>query len=706
MNLADKLRELGKKSGPLPVEEAVSNLLHVAREAKKQAFEKTEKRQKINSLKEKLKAGRKDTTPEMSETKRICSLPIDLGMSEEALEQFNYDFLQASAYDDDFRLWECQANGMKAYLDFGGAFLPIGVGWGKTLTALFIAAQAYKKGLHKIMLLVPPSVYKQLINRDIAWARTKINLTVPFIKLGKLSLKKRHALASSGRPGCYIIPYSLLSTEDSVDLLNNIAPELIICDEAHKVKNRRASRTRRFLNYVHEANPELVCLSGTITSKGIADYQHLIRLALGNNCPLPRSPIMAGEWGAVIDSGVFITESCLTRPLLPLLSWAKKYFPGEEFPEITTGFRRAYKHRLITAPGVVATGDAEIGTSLILTNRSIDGTKVEGWKELNKLITQVQDLYLTPNGDEIEHAIHAFKWLYELSAGFYNELVWPEPKNAEHEKAIKAAKEHHAASQRYAKVLRKFLQEDARPGYDTPMLVGRNMSLHGSKFVGRELYGLWKEAKALEFQGMPKRLKNQIRVCPYKRDAAVKWASCLNRGEGALLWVWNQEMGKWLYEGLEEAGLAVKYAGAGSTLFDPGNIEKTKDFVTVTSIPAHYEGKNMQPFQNQMYVQWPRPAKEAEQSLGRTHRNGQEADELIVHTLNSLPFDHELFAACLNDTLYIQQTTSLRQKLVQASYDPMPRIYSPEFLRERGMEPDRLDQEMRRAMEDRFGEFK
>jgi hypothetical protein len=704
MNLKQKLQDLCKGSrslGGLPP----SNDLLRRSKARKAEVPTEVQEKKISTLRQKLKAGRKDTTPEMSETKRICALPIELEWSEHELDKFNYMILQAQAYDDGFRLFDCQSMAMSDYVQHGGGFFPIGVGWGKTLISLFIAAHAYMQGILKSILLVPPSVYSQLVNRDIPWARTKIHMPVPFIKLGKATKAKRKALSESGRPGCYILPYSMLSTADSVELLNAIEPGLIICDEAHKVKNRRASRTRRFINYVQEKHPQLVCLSGTITSKGIADYQHLIRLALGSNCPIPRSPIMAGEWGTVIDSGVFCTESYLARPLIPLLHWARSNFPKEDFPEITSGFRRAYKKRLISAPGVVATGDAEIGVSLVLTNNVVDMTKSEGHKELTEHIKNVDELYLTPNGDEIEHAIHAFKWKHELSAGFYNELTWPVANNKAEEAMIRGAKEHHAAGQAYAKELRRFLQEDSRPGYDTPMLAGLNMSQHKAKYVGSKLYDLWKYMKSLEFDGMPQRIKNQIRVCPYKRDAAVAWASCLDRGEGALLWVWHKEMGRWLYEGLQEAGLDAKYAGAGSTLFDPANIEKTKSKIVVTSLGAHSIGKNLQPFQNQIYVQWPRPPETAEQSLGRTHRNGQQADELIVHTLNSILFDHEVFAACLNDTLYIQQTTGSRQKLIKASYDPMPKIFPPEVLRERGMEPENLDREMRKAMEDRFGIF-
>lgn len=717
MTLTDKLRRLSNKSRTPPKSTQPGGLLELARKRKlEQPGRRTPaQEEKHSSLMLKLKAGRKDCTPEISEARRICNLPIDLGMTEAALERFNYDLLLATAYDkENFRLWPCQADAIHAYMKHGGGFFPIGVGWGKTLTSLAIAAHAYSQGIFKILLLVPPGVYAQLVDHDIAWARNKITLALPFIKLGKKSKANRLKAVYSDKPGCYIMPYSLLSTVDSVELLDAISPELIICDEAHNVKNRRASRTRRFLNHVNENNPQLVCLSGTITSKGVADYQHLIRLALGDNCPLPRSPVMASEWGTVIDSGVYCSESNLCRPLVPLLHWAREHHPKENFPEVTTGFRKAYKHRLVSAPGVVATSDAEIGVSLVMSNHVLESEKTEGWIELQKLISQVETLYLTPNGDEIDHAIHAFKWMYELSSGFYNELVWQTPMELgkqrsippeEAERLLNKSKKHHEANQVYVKELRDFLENRSRPGYDTPMLVGLNISQHGAKYVGTGLSDLWKDMKALEFHRMPKRISHQIRVCPFKKDAAVLWASCLGKDTGGLIWVWHQEMGRWIMEGLREAGLDPLYAGAASTLFDPNNIEKSSRHIVVTSIEAHKEGKNLQPFQNQLYVQWPRSSKAAEQSLGRTHRNGQTADELIVDMLNSSPFDHQLFAACLNDALYIQQTTSMRQKLIIAGYDPMPRIYSPEFLRERGMENEHLDREMRIQMTERFGNF-
>lgn len=93
-----------------------------------------------------------------------------------------------------------------------------------------------------------------------------------------------------------------------------------------------------------------------------------------------------------------------------------------------------------------------------------------------------------------------------------------------------------------------------------------------------------------------------------------------------------------------------------------------------------------------------------EQLLGRTHRQGQRAEELVPVTINSDEFDHENLSACLIDSLYIHQTTGTRQKAIYADWDPLPRLYPPDFLRERGFaDVAKLDDATRAALEDKFG---
>ena len=69
---------------------------------------------------------------------------------------------------------------------------------------------------------MPASVYRQLWVRDIPWAKRNCNVLVPFIGLGQRTQKQRMLFAKVRKPGCYLFPYSLLSTLDTIDLLSNI----------------------------------------------------------------------------------------------------------------------------------------------------------------------------------------------------------------------------------------------------------------------------------------------------------------------------------------------------------------------------------------------------------------------------------------------------------------------------------------------------
>ena len=651
-----------------------------------------------------------------SEINRIVGLPIFDDLTEEEIDAISYEECLAEAYDEGFRLFGTQAASLLAYRRCGGLVGPIGVGWGKTLISLMIAHEMHTVRGHKTQILaIPPEVLDQFKDM-LREARSKIPFSVPVHLLGGRTPQKRKLMCESGKRGLYVMPYSLFSVRDTSEMLAAIDADGIILDEAHRMARRKAARTMRLMRYLDEREKQgrpadLVALSGSITSKTIRDYGHLARHALREWNFLPNDTSQMDEWAALVDSEA--DGSGNTGPLLPLCAWAQKNYPDEPggFPESVPGFRRAYRRRLSSSPGVVSSGDNEIACSLILCNQPVTGFEKEpGWQQLEELISGVEDEWITPNGDEIEHAIHTWKWLFELSAGFYNELIWPTAEELsrkrgctlrEAEVLLDRARQHHAAGQEYARDLRDFLAL-GRTGLDTPFLVGGDMNKHGDKNVPSSLYRLWKTWHDLDFGGRPERNSRAVRVCPFKVKAAARWAADLDGG--GLIWVYHKEVGEWCHQVLREAGIEAIYCPAGSQhnrrILDP----KNKDKVIVASMTAHGTGKNLQHFSEQLFLQWPRDPKAAEQTLGRTHRNGQEADELFVRTLHTLDFDRSNFAACLNDALYIHQTTGNRQKLIYCGYSPLPAIMPPEVLRERGFGNKMLSTEQRRLLHDKFGE--
>lgn len=697
----------------------------------------------LNKLEQKSKTS---LHPDRKEMDRILRLAfVDMMTEQEAIE-FSRAVLLASAVENDFVLFQEQSSAVAAYLTEDGGFFPIGVGWGKTGIALMIAERAWKKGIRKMVLMLEPSCLPQLLQSDIPFWRQRTNLSVPFVVLGGKQPKMRRTLFESDRKGCYIVPYSLLSVRDTMDMLEAIDPDLVIADECHNLKDRKTARTKRWMAMMNYRERELVAMSGTVTSKSIEDYRHLIDLALKDGSPLPRSAAMACGWSRVLDSGSIITDQHQAGPLEPLVTWAneRRIQLRRQEPDVdvrasirhlrctVSDLREAYTIRLHSAPGVVASPDSEIKASISIHNTNEKGepwqsegnfwTQREGWDILDQHMLQIQDLWQTPNGDEIEHAIHLFKWMVELGSGFYNELVWPTPDHVmkhhgvdevEAVRAIVFARHAHALHQCYNKELRRFF-EDSPPGLDTPMEVARAINQRPAS-VTPELvatYWEWKQEEAStrqEFGFLVERLSNAVRVCDFKINRAVQWAewSMSQHGSG-IIWVHNIEIGKWMVDSLKKAKVPVVACPAGaneqiSKLFNPD--DGIADAIAVSSIRAHGTGKNLQKAGSQLFLQWPRDAKQAEQTLGRVHRNGVEMfrDHVTVNMMNVLPYDHMLFGACLVDAVYQHQTGS-RRKMVYADYDPMPRIFTPEFLKARGAGTELLNERQRAMLTDMFGE--
>ena len=600
--------------------------------------------------------------------KRVLALPVDPGLSPEEFESLNDMYCQEKAVREGFKLFNVQAHALISIFENDGGFMPIGVGWGKTLICLKTAADFIEfKGAEKVMIFVPPEVAGQLIKRDLNWLRQKVKLHgMPVFSFAGKGPKKRKALALSGKRGCYVLPYSLLSVPDTEFLLSTVNADVLILDEAHKVKRPNAARTRRLRDHIHKTSPKVVALSGTITNKSLLDYHHMLTAALGDIAPIPLTQTRAVDWACVLDANVQPDpEEC--EALLPLLDWAVENFPDETFEGDRRAFRTAYKLRMRSSPGVVATGDEEIGTSLCSVNHEVKSAS----EKLKELVKGVEEDWITPSGDDIDFAIHKNSWLRQLSAGFYYERYWPEGVDPE---ILQRSKDYLDIQNDYHKEVRDWLKYRARTKLDTPMLLGAEMARTQGSVVGEDLYNAWQDLRDADFKGRIDRSKRAVRVCSAKIEFAKRWAGQMKHG---IIWVYHQEVGTWLHDLIPDA----VFCPAGNAANEA--IAQSKGRIVIASYSAHGTGKNLQFHENQLFLQFPREAHIMEQLQGRLHRNGQKADELICHTMLSTDYDHMAFAAMLNDSLYIHQTGA-KQKSIISGYSPTPKIFPPEVLIERG----------------------
>lgn len=639
-----------------------------------------------------------------SEITRICNIPIAVPLDADEIEAVNKLHIKPKAYAEGFRFKKVQAEAIHAFAEHGAMFGPIEVGGGKELICLRCVGIAAENGVQRIMLCTPPNVVIQLVEHDIAWARHRVPLGCTFYNMNGLSPTKRREL-SGGRRGCWIVPYSLLSTEDTSEMLERIRPEVIILNEAHNLKHRDAARTRRILTYCRQYRPRLVVVSGTASSKSIKEIAHLLMFCLGPNSPTPHDAQIVNDWAAVIDSEQvtegFHSDRTASGPLRPLINWANRNFPGVQRPYDVQGFRWAFRDRFLTTPGLISSPADALGTSLVIENEKV----VSPTPKLKELQEQLEDLWVTPGGDEIEFAMQKWKWATELSAGFYNDLRWPDPAkcNPDH---LRRSQDHHKLQQIYHKELRGWFQSRPhKPGLDTPMLIGADMARHGDHNVGPTLYEAWSAMKSADFPERIERDSVPVRVCDYKLRAALAWMK--RQKTGGIVWVHHQEIGVWLHELATAAGLPSVHCPAGDAanrfLTAEGAPERCAGKFLICSTMAHGEGKNLQFLVDQLFVQMPINEAKAQQAIGRTHRTGQLADSVTVTLLISNTTDEMHLAGCLNDAIYVYETTQSTRKVLIASWNPMPTIYGTHVLHRAGLQSKILTAKQQLMLAERFG---
>lgn len=645
------------------------------------------------------------------EVNRIINIPLKKEVTPYFHEKFSKATLLPSAEIDS--LLETQSAAIIDYLTVEGLFGYIGVGKGKALISFACAAAAYRKGLRKMILFIPPKLATQTMDKVLPWLRRQISINYPVHLLAGKS-KAARLKASKQESGLFVMAWSQLSITDTDELIQNISPQLIIADEAHNLANKVSSRYKRINRYmVQNPDTEFVALSGTMGKKSLKDYYHIMKWCLKDQCPLPESLRELDQWCSVLDTTFNEFTSDMT--LEPLRLWARRT-SGEDFERNISGFRKSYNFRLATTPGVVfAVGNDDLGTSILFNNEPVEfDDTYPGMEELQRLRSQLHDMDRSPSGDAIDYAIHKFRYDYELSAGMYNSLIWPsvdkiaKRKNITENEAselLDKSKDYHVASQEYNKKVLKWLEEHACEGLDTPMLLGHSMKYHDAKFVGSELFESWQVKNAFDFEGRVERDSKAVRVCDYKIQAALKWAKGLKRKahEGALIWWKLREMGKWAYEVFKAAGIDVVLADASKQGNQIINDEKNYNKIILASVTAYKEGLNLQKQIPYMYfLQFPREAHFVEQATGRNHRTGCPYDELIYTTNFTLDFDHQMFSAVLADALFQHQAGS-PSRLIYGDYDPVPKIAPGAVLREKGIVSgnnyDKIEQQLR----SRFG---
>ncbi len=505
-----------------------------------------------------------------------------------------------------------------AALAKGGVF-PIGVGWGKTLISQLIGVAL---GAKRPVVLLPAPCVAQFW-RD-------------YHEYGK------HFLV---HPNLQVLTYSKLQVVSGKDALKSIQPDLIIADEAHNLRNLRSARCQRvhrYLKSAHDAGVPVmfVALSGTLTTKSLLDYAHLTRWALRVNAPVPKDLNDTVAWAQCIDAG--------SRPgpaeLLQMQSFVRHYFPGETVTQEKA--RAAFAERFTRTLGVVATRDSSaVGCSLLLIER-----KVTVPQKIDDALNHVRSTWSLPNNEqEFSDPMTMMGAAKQIGQGFYYKWDWGENRPNQDDKVWIEQRKG------WARAVRDQIAHEI-DGLDSELLVTnacrwsiKNEKLYpGLQPATLNAWRVWEPFH---------KIKPPPTVSVWIDDSlirdAVEWAKA--QKEPVIIWYGDTAVGQ-------------KFRELGIPVYGQGTEMPPVAETCAASYNVHGTGKNLQAWRNQILLDPPSSGQQWEQLVGRTHRQGQQADEVLFHYYAHTEEYNKAIDSAKLSAQYIQETTKTPQRLLYATW--------------------------------------
>lgn len=525
----------------------------------------------------------------------------------------------------------------------GGGFLPVGTGHGKELISRLASSALDAR---RPLLLIPPDMREPFAAHTPEYARSF-----------KLPQNLR------------VMAYSQLSMATGTDALERMAPDVLVMDEAHCLRNADAARTKRVTRYLRD-HPltRVVLMSGTLTSKGIKEYAHLAEWALKDHSPAPRKKYFPclQSFSAVLDAkptkalggNRFVAPAAahdwsVFAPLFP--EW-REY--GEDLiedpldPEDLVSARvqearERWQRRLRHSPGVVATSTASVGASLYLMQRPLTAPDA-----VNYALDRLEETWQRPDGEELVDAIAKWRCGRQLSQGFYYRWKWPEGEPTD------ADKDWLQARAAWHREVRRVCGYN-RPHLDSPMLVGRaaRQGKDGALANDEALLAAledWKVHEHRRWNGKPTPPTETVWISDYMVRDALAWFAEHPRG---LIFYGETAMA----DALQAAG--IKVYGGGT------NPEELQGRVgAALSVNSHRQGKNLQKHHEALILSFEPHAGNMEQLLSRTHRAGQREDEVFWWYYSHTGPARQAIAEARNKALYTQSTMGDPQRLCYANW--------------------------------------
>ncbi len=547
-----------------------------------------------------------------------------------------------------------QAAALRELHDVGGLFAIIRVGGGKTLISL-LAAQILQA---KRPLLIIPSGLRDKTRHEMYQLARHFNIQPITITGYELISRDYGPLGKEGAANASEAGNGYLNRCGSI--LGQLEPDLIIADEVHRLKNTRAGVTRKVRAYIQGARKagktvHFAGLTGTITSRSLRDYWHILRWALGTKAPIPLDLDEFKTWSLALDEGVDAESRtqpgalprlspdlsevrCLTRDCRTVYLSTLDQCPecGTLKDDIVVA-RSAYCDRLVSSPGVISTKEDRPGMSLVITAREVPAPE-----PVRDAIKHMRATWTTPDGHPFEMAVELWSHCREAQCGFY--YVWDPRPPADWLAARKA----------WSRYVRDSLGRSRT--YHTTGHIIQAIDRGLIRDEGVYLLGEW---RAIADTFKPRTVPVWI------DDTVLRWAaSWITKSDHRLCWVEHRCVG----ERLSELTGVPFFSRKGC---DPrGNLVDKHKGPAIVSIDACKTGRNLQyRWYENLYMSPSSVPDDWEQSLGRTHRDGQPQDEVTAEILMMAAESYSSLVYAIRRAGYVEQTTSQPQKLLYATRD-------------------------------------
>jgi hypothetical protein len=517
----------------------------------------------------------------------------------------------------------------------GGLLGAVGVGHGKTgLDILSPMVMNCKLAV----LLVPPNLKQQLVDAYELWAE---HFDVPSLVLeGKGRI-------NPGKPVLHVVAYSKFSRPESTNLLEQLAPDLIILDEAHRWRHPDTATTSRGLRYFYNHSEcRLCCWSGTLTDKSIKDYAHLAAIALRERSPLPIDPQVVEQWSCAVDPDGQGMPGALRALCMP----------GET---LYKGFGR----RLTETQGVVTTRAGAINAAINLHERKAPPLP----HALEVMLNTLREANVRPDGEELIDQLEVAKNARQLACGFYyrwrfprgepEELIleWFETRKNWHKELrekLRARQEHLDSEQLCRNAAVRFYAEQE---------TGVRHSKGGHR-DGTPPLPVWESDWWPAWRDIADRVYHETEAVWVDDFLALDAAAWAKQHKG-VVWYEHEAFGRRV---AELSGLPM-YGGGDEAA--TALVRETGKRSVVVSMQAHGTGRDgMQHIWREQLVANPRSSATAwEQLLGRLHRIGQRADEVDTYVYRHTQEMQDAIDKAVVRAKYIEGTMTTSQKLLVAN---------------------------------------